>query len=87
MRQCFLEGEPMVTVTCDVCEKTRPNDRIPSGKDWILGFDLELETPRTLRRQLTFLDRWDDRRVLDLGAIHLCCEECRLEYIDRSKAA
>ncbi len=78
----------MVQVTCDVCRTKKDINRIPSGADtWILGFDLEIETKNSLRRALTFLDRWDDRRVLELGAIHLCCEECREMYIDRSKAA
>jgi hypothetical protein len=77
----------MVVITCDVCKAKRPSDLIPGAVEWILGTDLELETARSLRRQLTFFDRWDDRRVLELGAIHLCSEECRLEYIDKSKAA
>ncbi len=78
----------MVTIACDVCNTKKDTDAIPSGSDtWILGFDLEVETKNSLRRSLTFLDRWDDRRVLDLGSIHLCCEECRQRYIDRSKAA
>ena len=77
----------MVAITCDVCGDKRPADAIPGAGEWILGTDLEVETTRSLRRQLTFYDRWDDRRVLELGAIHLCSEECRLEYIDKSKAA
>jgi hypothetical protein len=77
----------MVVITCDICKAKKANDLIPGGEEWILGTDLEVETTRTLRRQLTFFDRWDDRRVLELGAIHLCSEECRLKYIDRSKAA
>ncbi len=78
----------MVTITCDVCAKKKNVDKIPSGSDpWILGFDLEVETTHSLRRSLTFLDHWDDRRVLDLGAIHLCCETCRLAYVEKSKAA
>ncbi len=78
----------MVTVSCDVCDAKKDTDAIPSGNDpWILGFDLELETTNALRRSLTFLDRWDDRRVLELGAIHLCCEACRQQYIRDSKAA
>ncbi len=78
----------MVQVSCDVCRKKKDINKIPSGLDpWILGFDLEVETKNSLRRSLNFLDRWDDRRVLDLGAIHLCCDECRERYIERSKAA
>jgi hypothetical protein len=77
----------MVVIVCDICGGKRPTDAIPGAVEWILGTDLEVETTRSLRRQLTFYDRWDDRRVLELGAIHLCSEECRLEYIDKSKAA
>jgi len=74
----------MVTIACDICGKTKkPTD------DWILGYDLEFESPRTrsLRRALTFLERWDDRRIVELGAVHFCCEKCRDEYVARSKAA
>jgi hypothetical protein len=77
----------MVVITCDVCKAKKPTDVISGAEEWILGTDLEVETTRSLRRQLTFYDRWDDRRVLELGAIHLCSEECRQDYIDRSKAA
>jgi hypothetical protein len=77
----------MVVITCDVCRGKKPTEAIPGAEEWTLGTDLEVETTRSLRRQLTFYDRWDDRRVLELGAIHLCSEECRQEYIDKSKAA
>ncbi len=77
----------MVVITCDICKAKKSLDQIPGGSEWVLGTDLEVETARSLRRQLTFFDRWDDRRVLELGSIHLCSEECRQDYIERSKAA
>jgi hypothetical protein len=40
-----------------------------------------------VQRSIRFLDRWDDRRVLELGAIHLCSQACREKYLKRSKAA
>ena len=77
----------MVSITCDVCGREKPSKTTVGASEWILGYDLEVETTRSLRRQLTFLDRWDDRRVLELGAIHLCSEACREAYIEKSRAA
>ncbi|HZQ91864.1 MAG TPA: hypothetical protein VFA60_08745 [Terriglobales bacterium] len=72
----------MVTVTCDVCRAKRT-----SGEEWVLGYDLQAETPTSVQRAIRFLDRWDDRRILDLGAIHLCSERCRERYIKGARAA
>jgi len=69
----------MILITCDNCGVERP-ERLPSNEEWILGYDIELESPNAVQRSLSFLDRWDDRRVMEFGAIHLCCEECKMEY-------
>ena len=74
----------MVTIKCDVCKRTRPQG---SDEEWILGYDLEVESKSGITRSVRFLDRWDDRRILELGAIHLCCEQCRDEYLKRSRMA
>lgn len=76
----------MVTIKCDSCKAVKPTDTIKDD-GWILGTDLEVETAHALQRSIRFLDRWDDRRVLELGAIHFCCEECRDDYVSRSRAA
>ena len=75
----------MITITCDNCGGTRP-ERLPVGTEWILGYDIETESPNAVQRSLRFLDRWDDRRVLEFGAIHICCEECKAEYRTRQAA-
>jgi hypothetical protein len=72
----------MVTVMCDVCKAKRAE-----GEAWILGYDLQSETPTSVQRAIRFLDHWDDRRILELGAIHLCSEECRDRYIRGARAA
>lgn len=77
----------MVTIKCDSCGAIKPNDLTRPGREWILGYDLEIESPYRLQRSVRFLDRWDDRRVLELGAIHFCSEDCKEEYIARSRAA
>ena len=76
----------MVTITCDNCGATRP-EKLPIGVEWILGYDIELETPHAVQRSLRFLDRWDDRRVIEFGAIHICSEECKVEYRTKQAAA
>ncbi len=39
-----------------------------------LGYDVEMQSPNALQRSMRFLDHWDDRRVLELGAIHFCSD-------------
>ena len=75
----------MVQVKCDRCGKVRPENS--RGTEWILGYDLQSETPSSVQRAIRFLDHWEDRRVLELGAIHLCSEACKDAYVRRSKAA
>jgi hypothetical protein len=78
----------MVEITCDVCDKKRPPSEKRLSKDaWILGYDIEMEKANALQRSLRFLDRWDDARVLELGAIHLCSEKCKDDYIRKARAA
>ena len=74
----------MVTISCDMCKRKRLQG---SNEEWILGYDLEVESNSGISRSVRFLDRWDDRRILELGAIHLCCEECRQKYLKKSRLA
>lgn len=74
----------MVTIECDVCKGKRPQG---SDEEWIQGYDLEVESSSGISRSVRFLDRWDDRRILELGAIHLCSEECRDKYLKKSRQA
>jgi hypothetical protein len=79
---------PMVKITCDVCGKARPQKDTRIGDDsWVLGYDLEVENANALQRSLRFLNRWDDARVLELGAIHLCSVKCKDQYIKEARAA
>jgi hypothetical protein len=73
----------MVRISCDVCGRVKN----PADQEWILGYDLQVETRTGLQRSLQFLDRWYDRRVPEFGAIHLCSEKCRDEYLEESRAA
>jgi hypothetical protein len=68
----------MVKITCDNCGAERPETT--AGAEWVLGYDIEIESPNTVQRSLRFLDHWDDRRVLEFGSIHLCSDECKAEY-------
>jgi len=77
----------MVTIKCDICGAVKPTSNTKPHKDWILGYDVEIESPWRLQRSVRFLDKWDDRRVLELGAIHFCSEDCKEEYIAQSRAA
>ena len=76
----------MVTIKCDSCGVVKSTDRKPH-QEWVLGYDVEVESPWRLQRSVRFLDKWDDRRVLELGAIHFCGEDCKEDYIARSRAA
>jgi hypothetical protein len=73
----------MVRISCDVCGRVK--NRADQG--WILGYDLQVETRTGLQRSVQFLDHWYDRRVPEFGAIHLCSEKCRDNYLEESRAA
>jgi len=74
----------MVEITCDNCSAKKP-DKLASGIEWILGYDLELEGPNALQRSIRILEHWDDRRVTEFGAIHLCSAQCRDRYLANSE--
>ena len=77
----------MIKISCDVCDKVRPQSDRRIGEDsWVLGYDIEVENANALQRSLRFLSRWDDTRVLELGAIHLCSEKCKDRYIKEARA-
>lgn len=78
----------MVKISCDVCNKVRPqSDRRIADDSWVLGYDIEVENANALQRSLRFLNRWDETRVMELGAIHLCSEKCKDRYIKDARAA
>jgi hypothetical protein len=54
----------MVRITCDNCGTEWP-ERLPATVEWIVGYDLETETPKSVQRSIRLLDHWDDRRVPD----------------------
>ena len=77
----------MVKIPCDVCGRVRPSrDTRIADDTWILGYDIEMENANALQRSLRFLSRWDDARLLELGAIHLCSEKCKDQYITEARA-
>ena len=73
----------MVTVTCDTCGQPRKKE---NSELWIMGFDVP-NAAAPMRRSINFLDRWQDRRVLDPGAILFCGAECRDTYLENAQAA
>ena len=73
----------MVRISCDVCGRVKNR----ADQQWIVGYDLEVETRSGLHRTVQFLDRWNDWRVLEFGVIHLCSEKCRDKYLAVSRAA
>jgi hypothetical protein len=77
----------MVSITCDACGAEKPQEEIRGDFEWILGYDLQSETANAVSRSIRFLDRWDDRRVLELGSIHLCSDECKQSYMRGKRAA
>ena len=79
----------MVTITCDTCgAESRPNvENTNSKTPWIQGYDLMTESPRMMQHSVRLLDRWDDRRVAEFGAIHFCSLECKSKYLAKNKVA
>jgi hypothetical protein len=77
----------MIKITCDGCGKAKaPGDTRIGNDSWVLGYDIEVENANALQRSLRFLSRWDDARVLELGAIHLCSQKCKDNYIKEARA-
>jgi len=78
----------MIEISCDSCGKVKPvTESLTNGNEWVLGYDLEVQSPNALQRSMRFLERWDNRRVLELGAIHFCSVACKDKYINAAKAA
>jgi hypothetical protein len=78
----------MIKIMCDMCDKVRPQSDKRIAKDsWILGYDVEVENTNALQRSLRFLPYWDNARVMELGAIHICSETCKDQYINEARAA
>ena len=78
----------MVTITCDFCgDKRTPNTETTAQPSWIQGFDLVTESPRLQQRTIRMLDRWDSRRIAELGAVHFCSIECKDKYLRKNAAA
>ena len=76
----------MIRITCDNCGAVKPGHGRTQGEEWILGYDIESKSARSLQRAVRFLDRWDDRRITELGVIHLCSQDCKDKYLKRSAA-
>ena len=78
----------MIEISCDSCGNVKP--LVESANrvgEWVLGYDLEVQSPNALQRSMRFLERWDNRRVMELGAIHFCSVACKDKYINAAKAA
>lgn len=73
----------MITIGCDICGRQRARENCD---DWLLGFD----TPSASApggRDVKFLGKWEQRRALDPGAVHVCGANCRDQYIENARAA
>jgi len=79
----------MIEISCDTCGKVKPLVESPTNgnTEWVLGYDLEMQSPNALQRSMRFLEHWDNRRVMELGAIHFCSIACKDDYITAAKAA
>jgi len=76
----------MVRITCDSCGAVKPVYGRLRREEWILGYDIESKSARSLQRAIRFLDRWDNRCIMELGAIHFCSVKCKEEYLKKSAA-
>jgi len=77
----------MVEIKCDSCGKRKPNNDKRFKETWLLGWDLQVENKSGVQRSIRFLDKWDDRRIAELGAIHLCSQTCREGYLRGERRA
>ncbi len=77
----------MIQITCDSCGKEKPDNSKTLKETWILGYDLQVENSSGVQRSIRFQDKWDDRRICELGAIHLCSQKCKENYLRGQRAA
>ncbi len=77
----------MVTINCDTCGKEKSHNDKKLKESWIMGSDLQVESKSAVQRSIRFLDKWDDRRVLELGGIQVCSAKCKDDYIRGRRAA
>src|SRR5205085_2233222 len=69
VRTSGLETVPhFVVVDLAGLELLRAEERVPKRR-------------RSLGRSLVINNRWDERRILEEGAVHLCSFECKDEYL------
>jgi hypothetical protein len=66
----------MIRITCDTCGKVKHGGQ----PQWIMGYDLQFSNTRAVGRSLSFFDRWEDSRLFERGAVHLCSLECKYSY-------
>jgi len=66
----------MLRYECDYCHRLKEKDEA-----WILGFAAENIGVTSARREVTILPVWDEVRAVDYLAVHLCCEQCRQNYM------
>ena len=79
----------MIEISCDSCGKVKPvtESATNGSSEWVMGYDLEVQSPNALQRSMRFLEHWDNRRVMELGSIHFCSVGCKDKYINAAKAA
>ena len=82
-REAPLGELSMVTITCDACGVQRTSENL---EHWLLGFDIPAASA-PMKRNIKFLERWEERRALDPGAVHFCCEGCKKTYVESALAA
>jgi hypothetical protein len=78
----------MVTVTCDSCGvESLPNvEKHKNKRPWIQGYHFIVGSPRT-SNSIRLLERWDESRIAEFGAVHFCSAGCKDKYLMRQKAA
>lgn len=57
----------MVSVSCDLCGRTKSSADKKQPEEWILGYDLQVESEAGLQRRVRFPDHWDDGGFLSSG--------------------
>jgi hypothetical protein len=72
----------MLQYICEVCHKVKPENQ-----EWILGFDVQVEGERVMKRSLVFADAWEDERAIEWTAIHICSDACKQKYMKLTRAA
>ncbi len=67
----------MLQYVCDWCKNVKQADEA-----WIVGLAVENLGTRAARREVSIMPGWRRDDAVNPFAVHFCCQECKVNYMD-----